>query len=64
MISGSDNHTATIDNKNGNITLKGKVNEVNKTLSELLYKPGCITNPHNAIELNITFSNSKRSLEE
>jgi len=42
--------------------MKGKVNDVNKTLSELLFRPGCITDPNNALELNITFTNTGRSL--
>jgi len=64
MINGEHNQTATIDNKNGSILIKGKVNEVNKTISELHFKPGCITNPKNSLELSMTFTNSKRYLEE
>lgn len=30
----------------------------------MYYRPGCITNPNNALELNITFTNGKRNLED
>ncbi len=63
MIYGDSTEFSTIDAKNGNITIKGKVNEVNRTLSELRFRPGCINDPNNALELNITFTQgSKRNL--
>lgn len=45
-----------IDTSHANrIRIFGNVAEVNQTMATLRYRPGCITNPSNALELNITF---------
>lgn len=47
----------------GRIVLKGKVNEVNKTMGALEYRPGCLTNSSNHIHINITINQKRRRLE-
>jgi outer membrane receptor for ferrienterochelin and colicin len=49
------------ENNIGRITIRGKVNDVNKTIAELEFKPTCILDHRNALNLNITFFN-KRNL--
>ena len=39
--------------------MAGKINDINKTMSELEYRVGCIHDQNNSIELNLTIFNQR-----
>lgn len=47
------------DSKNNKIVIKGKTQAVNDVIKKLLYRPGCVLNKDNHIEMNVTFTQSR-----
>lgn len=62
-VHGPYNYTAKINNNLGRVVLNGRINDVNKTLASMEFKPACILDSSNFMEINITFT-QKRLLQE
>lgn len=54
-VNGEHNNTFKYLAAQSKAVMSGKANDVNKTLGELEYRAGCITDPTNELQINVTF---------
>lgn len=57
------NITASVENREGSIIIKGTTSEVEEALAYLEFRPGCIFDPNLSLELNFTISTQSRELQ-